>query len=135
MASRTHTENLYEARLILELAAVQMAAEKRTSEDLRDIKAAQVAFYGETLHHGTAIEEDLLFHLKVVAASQNAVLKSLFMKILPDLFDLFDQSEELESKRFFSAIHEHERIIEHIIDQNKEKAVEAMEQHLEKWKN
>ena len=45
MMSKSHAENLIEARQVLELAAVQMAVENRSLEDLRQIRMAQVAFY------------------------------------------------------------------------------------------
>lgn len=134
MESNIHAEHLIEARRILELAAVKIAAERRTLEDLRDIKAAQNAFYDQTLDHGNELEEDLIFHLKVVAASKNDVLTSLFMKIIPDLCALLNTTKEQKSKEFFKAIHEHDSIIEHLVNQNKEEAAEAMKLHLENWK-
>lgn len=133
MMSKSHAENLIEARQVLELAAVQMAVENRSLEDLRQIRMAQVAFYNQTLDQGNALDEDLLFHLKVVSAGNNQVLKSLFIKILPELFSLFEETKEADSKKFFAAIHEHDHIIQHIENQDKQEAVDAMEYHLAKW--
>ena len=84
MDSKPHADSLIEARQILEIAAVQMAAQRRTFKDLQEIEAAQAAFYHRTVDQGNAVEEDLLFHLEVVSAGKNSTLKSLFMKIFPD---------------------------------------------------
>ena len=71
MKSEMQNESLIETRRILELAAVKMAAERRTHEDLHEIKIAQDAFSDQTLQHGNALDEDLIFHLKVVSAGKN----------------------------------------------------------------
>ena len=55
------------------------------------------------------------------------------MKIIPELLILFNETKNQDSKNFFKAIYEHDRIIEHITNQNKEAAVEAMKLHLRKW--
>ncbi len=132
MESRINAESLIEARQILELAAVKLAAERRALEDLRAIKARQNAFRNQILDRSDGIEEDLMFHLKVVGASKNDVLKSLFTKIIPDLLVLLKKAKEQDSKESFKAIYEHDKIIEQLINQNSEEAVAAMKLHLEK---
>ncbi|MDW3652353.1 MAG: FCD domain-containing protein [Bacteroidia bacterium] len=135
MNPNTHADHLIEAREILEITAVQMAAERRSSENLRSIQAAQDDFREQRLDQAEALEEDLLFHLEVVAASKNSVLKSLYLKIFPDLFDLFNSRKKQDLNSFFEAIYEHDSIIEHISNQNKVGAAEVMKLHLEKSKN
>lgn len=130
MKPPNHADSIIEARMILELAAIKMAAGRRTYEDLREIKTAQNAFCDHTLDYGHAIEEDLILHLKIVSAGKNNVLKSLFMKIIPDLLVLFNKTKEQDSPKFFKAIHEHDSIIEHLTNKNEAAAVEAMELHL-----
>ncbi|MEZ4850476.1 MAG: FCD domain-containing protein [Bacteroidia bacterium] len=134
MDSKIHAENLIEAREILELSAVKWAAERRTQEDLHNIKAAQIAFCEQIIDGEDAIGEDLLFHLAVVSASKNNVLKSLFMKIFSDLSELLNETKGRDTREFFHAIDEHDTIIKHITTQNKEAAVEIMRQHLKKWR-
>ena len=135
MTAKSESDHLIETRQILELAAVKMAAERRTQEDLRDMQNAQNAFRDEILDRRDATEEDLLFHLKVVTAGKNDVLKSLFMKLIPDLLTLFGKNKNRDNQEFFTALREHDSIIGHISDRNKEEAVAAMESHLEKWKS
>ena len=131
----SHADNLIEAREILEITAVKMAAERRSSKNLESIQAAQDDFREQRLDQVDAVEEDLLFHLEVVAASKNTVLKSLFLKIFPELFDLFINREKQDLKQFFEAISEHDSIIEHISNQDKEAAAAVMKLHLDKSKN
>lgn len=132
MDAFTYEENLKEAREILEVTAVRMAAERRTPDNLRDMKTAQGIFCDERLNYTEAVEEDLLFHLEIVEASKNSVLKSLYLKIFPDLFELNNQREATHVWNFFDAVHEHDRIIEHISNQDKEAAEEVMRLHLGK---
>ena len=96
------------------------------------MRIAQSTFCDQTLDYKNPVEEDLIFHLKVVSASKNVVLQSLFMKIMPDLIHLLNQTQQEDFKRFFTAIYEHDRIIEHISNQDQEAAVEAMDLHLRK---
>ena len=76
------------------------------------------------------IEADLIFHLKVVAASQNNTLRSLFIKIIPDLLALLQKTKALEGKQFFKAVYEHDSIIGHIDQQDTLAAATVMELHL-----
>lgn len=131
MKANPYNEDLVYVRQILEVAAVKMAAERRTQTDLSAIKTAQKAFVDQTLNVASGVEENLLFHLKIVAASKNDVLISLFMKIVPDLMDMFNGTKEQDDAKYFKAIGEHDTIIEHISEQNSEEAEAAMKLHLE----
>ena len=127
-------DDLIQVRWILEVAAVKMAAERRTLEDLSELKMAQEAYINQTLNYNPGVEENMRFHLKVVAASKNAVLKSLFITIMPDLLDFFKRTKKEVDKKYFKAIQEHDRIIKHITNQNTELAEEAMKLHLKHYK-
>lgn len=124
-------EDLVQVRRILEIAAVKMAAERRTDEDLKAIKAAQQTFVDRTLNYESGVEENILFHLQVVNASNNKVLKSLFMKIMPDLLMMFNKSKQQDDVKYLRGIKEHDQIIDYIIRQNSQGAEQAMEVHLE----
>lgn len=124
-------KDLIVVRRILEVAAVKMAAERRTLEDIEAIQIAQEAFASQTLNHASGIEEYILFHLKVVNASNNEVLKSLFMKIIPDLLKMFNVSKAEDDVKYLKAINEHNQIIDHIIQQNSQAAEKLLTIHLE----
>lgn len=123
--------SLVETRVILEVSAAKIAAERRTSKDILDLKKALVA-YEETIRSGAlAVEEDLLFHLKIAEASKNAVLKSLMLIITPDIVNNFIQYKVCDDQSELKAYHQHEQILEHIINKDSEAAAEAMRIHLQ----
>ena len=62
-------KSLVETRILLELKLVQMAAERRTKEDLDEMKSALDAYEQKVNSDQEAVEEDLLFHLAIAKAS------------------------------------------------------------------
>ena len=123
--------SLVETRVILETNGAKLAAERRTPEDIIEIEKALIAYETKITQNKTAVEEDLMFHLKIAEASKNAVLKSLMLIITPDIVNSFIQykvcdDEEAERK----ALREHEEILKHIVNQDGEAAAKAMKKHL-----
>ncbi len=121
---------LVETRIILEAESVKLAAERRTEEDIKNIKMALDAYEYQVEAGSQAIEEDLLFHLKIAEASKNSVLKSLMLIIIPDVIKEFKQLEICRDGRYYKALEEHKVIFHHIIKGEPEKAAAAMRIHL-----
>ena len=121
---------LIETRVLLEMEAAKLAAERRTEQDLENIKEALDAYKYKVKLDKPAIEEDLMFHLKIAAASKNVVLKSLMLIIAPEVINNFIQLDICSDGRPYDALEEHEIIVEHIQDKKPEKAAEAMRHHL-----
>lgn len=122
--------SLVETRVILEVNAAKLAAVRRSADDIIILQNA-LKGYEEKIEQGTAaVEEDLLFHLKIAEASKNRALKSLMMIITPDIVKSFIDLKVCSSDRFKKTVKEHHEIINHIIDQNPEAAGEAMRKHL-----
>ena len=122
--------SLVETRVLLEIQAAKLAAERRTVDDIITIQKALDA-YGEKVKNGqAAVEEDLMFHLKIAEASKNNVLKSLMMIITPDIVYSYTELEICKDGRFYQAMEEHKIILKHILDKNPELAAKAMEEHL-----
>ena len=122
--------SLVETRVLLEIQAARLAAERRTVDDIVTIQKALDA-YGEKVQQGhPAVEEDLLFHLKIAEASKNNVLKSLMMVITPDIVHSFTQLDICKDGRFYRAMEEHKIILQHILDKNPDLAAKAMKEHL-----
>lgn len=123
--------SLVETRVILETNGAKSAAERRTPEDIVEIKKALKAYEVKIKQNKTAVEEDLMFHLKIAEASKNAVLKSLMLIITPDIVNSFIQFRVCdEDEAANKVIIEHEAILQHIINQDGEAASTAMEKHL-----
>lgn len=122
--------SLVETRGLLEASAAQLAAERRTADDLVEIEKALFAYEDKILAGQTAVEEDLLFHLKIAEASKNAVLKSLMLVITPDIMKSFLDYKICEDDTDLKAFHEHQQILIHIRNSDSQAAGMAMRKHL-----
>jgi len=122
--------SLVETRVLLDTTAASLAAQRRSSEDIIKMQQALEAYEGKMLQEGQAIEEDLMFHLKLVEASKNDVLKSLMLIITPDIISSFIQLDVCRDTRNRKVLDEHRIILQHIIDQKPEEASTAMRLHL-----
>ena len=124
--------SLVETRVILETNAAKLAAERRTPEDLIEIEKALNAYEEKVKLGQSAVEEDLMFHLKIAEASKNAVLKSLMLIITPDIVNNFIQYKVCDDNVIDNKVlMEHKAILQHISDGNGEAASEAMTAHLQ----
>lgn len=121
---------LVETRVILEINGAKLAAERRTDEDIAEISKALAAFEAKIQGNDMAVEEDLMFHLKIANASKNAVLKSLMLVITPDLISSFLQRNVCNDQTKFKAFEEHKAIFQHIINRDSMAASMAMRDHL-----
>ena len=122
--------SLVETRVLLETEAAKLAAVRRTEEDIQNIKSALAAYNDKIVEKKQAVEEDLLFHLKIAEASKNSVLKSLMLIITPDIINNFIKLDICKNNRPYQALEEHEIILKHIINKEPEEAAAAMRNHL-----
>jgi GntR family transcriptional repressor for pyruvate dehydrogenase complex len=122
--------SLVETRVTLEIKAASLAAQNRTPEDIIAITKA-LDNYENKLHDSKkAIEEDLLFHLKIAEASGNTVLKSLMLIITPDIIKKYAELNICDDPKTFQAIQDHRVILEHIKNQDSDAVEQAMSNHL-----
>jgi len=126
----TDFKSLVETRAMLEMNAVQLAAKNRTEEDLFEIQKALIAHKDKVYKEQAAVEEDLLFHLKIAEASKNSVLTSLLLIIAPDVINFFNTYNVCGDGRSFGAVEEHEILLEHIKNQDAESAGKVINEHL-----
>ncbi len=123
--------SLVETRVLLEGQSAKMAARRRTAEDIVNIEKALKAYEEKVRKDEQAVEEDLLFHLKIAEASKNSVLKSLMLIIIPDIISSFRKLDVCKDGRYYRALDEHEIILKHIVEQSPEEAEAAMTAHLQ----
>jgi len=126
----TDFHSLVETRVTLEKKATALAAYRRTSDDVVMLTNALHAYEKKINNGQPAIEEDLMFHIKIAEASKNKVLKSLMMIITPDIVKNFITLKVCDEDKNQKTIEEHREILDHIIDQNPEAASAAMDYHL-----
>ena len=122
-------KSLVETRVILETNIAQLAAEHRTDQDIVELSNALEAHRAKIENGEDAVEEDLLFHLKIAEAGKNSVLNSLMLIITPDIMQYFKTHNVCEG-RTEVAIEQHERLLRHIIDRDIDSAGEAIKEHL-----
>lgn len=122
--------SLVETRVVLEQHAAQLAAERRTDEDIVNIRKALKAYVEKVEKGEVAIEEDLMFHLAIAEASKNTVLKSLMLIITPDIIHNFNKLEICNDGNIQKTLEEHNLIVEHIINQSPAESSIAMRAHL-----
>ncbi len=122
--------SLVETRVLLESHCAKLAAMRRTSEDITAIEDA-LNNYEERVKQGLpAVEEDLMFHLKIAEASKNSVLKSLMLIITPDIVNSFIEYKVCDDSANNKVVQEHKKILTYIVDQKGNEASEAMVEHL-----
>ena len=123
--------DLVETRVLLETQAARTAAQRRTTEDIINMKNALDAYEAKVRNGLPAVEEDLLFHLTIAEAGRNTVLKSLMLIITPDIVKNFTKLDVCKDGRFYRSLEEHKEILEYIVNQKPELAAKAMEEHLQ----
>lgn len=123
--------SLVETRILLEIESAKLAAERRTEDDIANIQHALNAYEVQVNDGGKAVEEDLMFHLKIAEASKNSVLNSLMLIITPDIIKNFQVYNVCEGGRLFRSLGEHKIILQHIIDQKPDEAATMMKVHLQ----
>ena len=123
-------KSLVESRVILETNIAQLAAENRTEKDLHEIETALIAHRDRLKFDEHAVEEDLLFHLRIAEASKNSVLNSLMLIITPDIMQYFKKHNVCGEGRAEVAVKQHEKILEHIKNQDPIKVGESIKEHL-----
>ena len=123
--------DLVETRVLLETQAARTAALRRTTDDIVNMKNAWDAYETKVKQGLPAVEEDLLFHLKIAEAGKNSVLKSLMLIITPDIVKNFTKLDVCKDGRFYKSLEEHKVILDHIVNQAPELAAKAMAEHLQ----
>ena len=122
--------SLVETRLLLETQSASLAASRRTEEDIEMIRQALITHKEKVEAGEQAVEEDLMFHIKISEASKNSVLKSLMLIITPDIINSFIKLDVCKKQRIYESIKEHQVIFDHIIAKEPDKAADAMREHL-----
>ncbi|MFD0688762.1 FadR/GntR family transcriptional regulator [Actinomadura fibrosa] len=99
---RASVADVYEIRMMLEVRAAELAAERRSADDLRALDAALAERDRAEAGPDTAafIDADIALHTAVVAAAHNPVLTDLFGTFTPVLRDgLLDLARLVDVRR------------------------------------
>jgi len=122
---------LIEARYYMELDAVRLAAERRTEKDLHGLKLALADYELKISQDIDAVDEDMLFHIKIAECTKNSVIESMMLALIPDLIKNIVESKICGKDRGRLAVKEHREILRAIEEQNIDAAENAMAAHLD----
>jgi GntR family transcriptional regulator, transcriptional repressor for pyruvate dehydrogenase complex len=127
---RDDVKALTETRVILEMHAAQLAAQRASKSAIAAIKTALELFRREVEAGRMGIDEDLVFHLEIARASQNPIMVSLIGLITPDIIRLNKDSRSCEAGRARVALQEHEKLLAAIAKHDVDAAMRAMADHM-----
>jgi len=122
---------LIEARYYMELNAVKLAAQRRTDNDLAELETALIDHEKRAARGMNAFEEDMIFHMKIAAATKNQVIESMMLIVVPDLIRTIIERNICGTDRSTRAITEHKNILDAIILSDAAAAEAAMHIHLD----
>ena len=121
---------LIEARYYMESISAKLAAERRTEDDIYQMTDALREYKEKALTGQLAIDEDMLFHIKIAAAAKNAVIESMLLILVPDLIKNILEKDVCKHRPAQVVIAEHQRILDAIIKQDVAASEREMEKHL-----
>ena len=127
-------KSLVETRILFEKSSVKLAAERRNEEDLQHLEEALINYNEKILQGENAVEEDLMFHLKLVEASGNSVIHSLMLIIIPEIIVFFMKNKICDNVKAQKLVKEHKAIFDAIKIKDSVAAVEALDHHFEDLK-
>jgi DNA-binding FadR family transcriptional regulator len=124
---RAFRQNLYEIRTAIEPACASLAAERRTAEDLAELRRCISAMRTPGHTSRTFAEADLAFHLAIGAASGNPMMRSVAAVIEAALIASFSMSSPTEEEDLHrSTVDAHEAIVDAIEAHDGPAAARAM---------
>ncbi|KXS43517.1 MULTISPECIES: FadR/GntR family transcriptional regulator [unclassified Candidatus Frackibacter] len=125
---------LIETRKILEVESAALAAKRATEDDLENIKQV-IDEMKEAINQGKLGDQaDAKFHFAVAKATHN----QMFVRVMYTISDLLIQAIGESRKQLFklkdnneTLYEQHKQVYEEIVNNNPQKAREAMYHHLE----
>ena len=122
--------SLVETRVLLEIELSKLAAKRRDDRDLLELEQALNQYYMKVDVGQEAVDEDMMFHLKIAKASKNTVLKSLMMIIIPDILADYAKYNVCTNDHLKKRFDEHNQLFQAIKEKDAENAALIMKTHL-----
>jgi len=122
---------LIEARKLIEVETAGLAAERVTPLTQVRIRDAFDKYAAKISQHDDAMEEDVLFHIRIAECAGNPVLRTMIMILTQDIIKKTRAIDGCEGERRHQALGEHAQILEAIEAGRVEQAREAMRLHLQ----
>ncbi|MFI9779839.1 FadR family transcriptional regulator [Streptomyces sp. NBC_01003] len=126
---RRRLPDVLEAREALETKLAELAAERRTDEDLAALHAALDRMVADIEQGGHGVEGDRLFHAAVTAAAHSALLAE-FMRSIADQVTESRTESLRQPRRPARSLAQHRAILEAIETGRPAQAAAAMRRHV-----
>jgi len=123
-------QGLIETRSIIESGAAKLAAERADTIQIAELESILNSYKEKASEGEAALDEDMLFHLKIAELSANRVLQSLISLIAPEVHHLSNELNTCSPERLNLTIEEHKAIFIAIKSKQGLKAFEAMKVHM-----
>jgi GntR family transcriptional repressor for pyruvate dehydrogenase complex len=94
------------------------------------MKEALTDYEAKVNSNQNAVEEDMIFHIRIAKASKNSVIESMILVLIPDLIKSIVENKICGDNRGKLAIEEHRKIFKAIEDQDIDAAENAVAAHL-----
>ena len=85
---------MVETRVIMETFTCRQAAIRRTSANILELEQAFDQFRIRVESNLTGVSEDINFNLKIAEASQNKVIKSHMLMIIPNIINIYRKQKK-----------------------------------------
>lgn len=125
------SKKLLEARWLVEVGVAQLAARRRSSQDIADLEAALEDMRGANAAGRTDdfVEADIRFHQVIMRAAGNELVAALFEPIEQLVHEGRRETSQFQVARRH-AVAAHQRILDALLAEDPEAARYAMEAHL-----
>jgi GntR family transcriptional repressor for pyruvate dehydrogenase complex len=120
--------SLVETRIVLEVNAIRLCAERRTEEDILKLEKAfdnYIKYYDSD----DRVSHDFAFHRAIAEASHNPVFKAMLMIVIPDIMTIYQRDRICTPDITISD--EHAQMLEAIKKGDGELAAKLMNEHLQ----
>src|SRR5665647_602734 len=120
--------SLVETRVLLEVKAIQLCAERRTKEDIKMLENAHKN-YIKHFNTPDRVSYDFAFHRTIAEVSHNPAFKAMLMIVIPDIMQIYQKDRICGPNE--ANLEEHAKMLEYIINGDSELAGKIMAQHLQ----
>ncbi len=119
--------SLVSVRVLLELEAIRLCAERRTEADLALLESALEDFE-KNMHSPLRDEKDFAFHMSIAKSSHNPVIASLLLSIGPEVLKYYRRYNTCGMPPE-DVLQEHRQILEQIRKADPDAAADALRNH------
>lgn len=123
------SDEMFEARLSLEMSIASFAAERATSEQMTQLAEEIAGMYASLDNPEQYLVHDMRFHQIIASASGNRILTSLMNMVATILFEYRSKTVKL-AKDLKDSAEQHHNIYRAMREKNPEAARTAMREHL-----